>query len=105
MAMSTWPARQLKPGSALPRKATAFPQVSEARRLSQDRRYLVWTAGYRATPSVCERWIYSSCLCFALDLEEQKRSGFHYQYSTYQVDTAATLFSPPLGRWIRFFRP
>ena len=29
----------------------------------------------------CERWIYSACLCFALDLEEQQRSGFHYQYS------------------------
>jgi hypothetical protein len=32
---------------------------------------------------VCERWIYSTCLCFALDLEEQKRSRFHYQYSNY----------------------
>jgi hypothetical protein len=27
-------------------------------------------------------------LCFALDLEEQKRSGFHYQYSNYQLPTA-----------------
>jgi hypothetical protein len=38
----------------------------------------------------CERWIYTACLCFALDLDEQKRSGFHYQYSNYQVETAAT---------------
>src|ERR1700730_5152917 len=30
---------------------------------------------------VCERWIYSSCLCFALDSEEQERSRFQYQYS------------------------
>jgi hypothetical protein len=28
---------------------------------------------------VCERWIYSSCLCFAMDLEEQQHSGFRYQ--------------------------
>jgi hypothetical protein len=35
---------------------------------------------------VCERWIYSSCLCFALEFEEQKRSGFHYQYFNYQVE-------------------
>ena len=28
---------------------------------------------------VCERWIYSSCLCFALDSEEQERSRFQYQ--------------------------
>jgi hypothetical protein len=26
--------------------------------------------------SLCERWIYSTCLCFALTHEEQKRIGF-----------------------------
>jgi hypothetical protein len=25
---------------------------------------------------VCDRWVYSNCLCFALDLEEQRRSQF-----------------------------
>jgi hypothetical protein len=35
---------------------------------------------------VCERWIYITCLCFALDLEEQERSRFHYQYSNYQIE-------------------
>jgi DNA-binding transcriptional ArsR family regulator len=30
-------------------------------------------------------------LCFALDLEEQKRSGFHYQYSNYQVEYSRNL--------------
>jgi hypothetical protein len=35
---------------------------------------------------VCERWIYSACLCFALDTDEQKRSQFSYQYSVYQVE-------------------
>jgi hypothetical protein len=30
---------------------------------------------------LCDRWIYSACLCFALDLEEQRLSGFRYQYS------------------------
>ncbi len=33
-----------------------------------------------------ERWIYSSCLLFALPLEEQQRSGFQYQYSVYQLE-------------------
>jgi hypothetical protein len=33
---------------------------------------------------VCERWIYD-CVCFALDFDEQKRSGFRYQYSNYQI--------------------
>ena len=40
---------------------------------------------------VCERWIYSACLCFALDLEEQQRSGFHYQYSVYQIEYSRNL--------------
>jgi len=35
---------------------------------------------------VCERWIYTTCLCFALDFEEQRRSGFRYQYSSYQIE-------------------
>jgi hypothetical protein len=28
---------------------------------------------------LCERWIYSTCLCFALDLKEQEKSRFQYQ--------------------------
>ena len=39
----------------------------------------------------CERWIYTTCLCFALDLEEQKQSGFRYQYSNYQVEYSRNL--------------
>ena len=39
----------------------------------------------------CERWIYTTCLCFALELEEQKRSGFRYQYSNYQVEYSRNL--------------
>ena len=39
---------------------------------------------------VCERWIYG-CLCFALDFDEQKRSGFRYQYSSYQIEYSRNL--------------
>src|SRR5580658_1690942 len=35
---------------------------------------------------VCDRWIYSSCLLFALNLEEQERTGFQYSYSAYQIE-------------------
>lgn len=41
--------------------------------------------------AVCDRWIYSSCLCFGLDLEEQRRSGFRYQYSCYQIEYSRNL--------------
>ena len=40
---------------------------------------------------VCERWIYSACLCFALDIEEQQRTGFRYAYSVYQVEYSRNL--------------
>lgn len=40
---------------------------------------------------VCEAWIYSACLCFALDVEEQQHSGFRYQYSVYQVEYSRNL--------------
>ena len=40
---------------------------------------------------VCERWIYSACLCFALDIEEQERTRFRYAYSVYQVEYSRNL--------------
>jgi hypothetical protein len=40
---------------------------------------------------ICERWIYTACLCFALDTDEQNRSGFRYQYSSYQLEYSRNL--------------
>jgi hypothetical protein len=40
---------------------------------------------------VVDRWVYSACLCFALNLEQQKRSGFHYKYSCYQLEYSRNL--------------
>jgi hypothetical protein len=40
---------------------------------------------------VCDRWVYSTCLCLALDMAEQQRSGFHYQYSCYQIEYSRNL--------------
>src|SRR6266849_3259909 len=40
---------------------------------------------------VCERWIYSACLCFALSIGEQERTGFRYAYSVYQVEYSRNL--------------
>jgi hypothetical protein len=41
--------------------------------------------------SLCERWIYSTCLCFALTHKEQKRIGFVYQYSVFQLELSRNL--------------
>lgn len=40
--------------------------------------------------AVCDRWVYS-CLCFGLNLEEQRRSGFRYQYSCLQLEYSRNL--------------
>ena len=40
---------------------------------------------------VCERWIYSACLCFALDLAEQQKCGFRYSYSVFQAEYSRNL--------------
>jgi hypothetical protein len=40
---------------------------------------------------VCDRWLYSACLCFALDSDEQKRTNFQYQYSFYQLENSRNL--------------
>jgi len=40
---------------------------------------------------VCERWVYTSCLCFALTRDEQARSGFRSQYSCYQLEYSRNL--------------
>ena len=40
---------------------------------------------------LCERWIYSTCLCFALDLAEQEKSRFQYQYSVFQLEYSRNL--------------
>lgn len=40
---------------------------------------------------VCERWLYSTCLIFALTREEQDRSKFAYQYSLFQLELSRNL--------------
>ncbi|MBV8539385.1 MAG: hypothetical protein JO364_08820 [Pseudonocardiales bacterium] len=40
---------------------------------------------------VCDHWIYSACLCFGLDLDEQTRGGFRYEYSVYQAEYSRNL--------------
>jgi hypothetical protein len=40
---------------------------------------------------VCDRWIYTACLCFGLDLAEQGMSGFRYSYTVYQAEYSRNL--------------
>jgi hypothetical protein len=52
---------------------------------------------------VCDRWIYTACACFGLDLDEQERSGFRYSYSIYQVEHSRNLLFEVGGDMDRVF--
>ena len=53
---------------------------------------------------VGERWIYSACLCFALDDEEILRSRFSYQFSSFQVEYSRNLIFEVGGQMEQVFQ-
>jgi hypothetical protein len=68
------------------KEGNCFTHISDAAGLAKIADTLSGQRTIGRLSQACERWIYTTCLCFALDLDEQKRSGFHYQYSNYQVE-------------------
>src|SRR4029078_4396592 len=40
---------------------------------------------------VCQRWIYTACLCFGLDRDEQHGSEFGYGFPVYQLEYSRIL--------------
>ena len=102
--MSTWPARHGKRESTLQKRAIVLliSLTPQAWRRSQTPCPGKRTIGRLSR--VCERWIYTTCLCFALDLEEQKRSRFHYQYSNYQVEYSRNLLFEIGGQMDQVFQ-
>ena len=52
---------------------------------------------------VCQRWIYTACLCFGLDLDEQQRSGFGYGLAVYQLEYSRNLIFADGHRMQRLF--
>ncbi|WP_239342099.1 hypothetical protein [Frankia sp. CiP3] len=51
----------------------------------------------------CDRWIYTACLCFGLEGDEQARSGFRYNYSIYQVEYSRNVLFRVGGQMDRVF--
>jgi hypothetical protein len=68
-----------------------FTQVPDAPRLAQVADTLCVPDTIGRLSQVCDRWIYSACLCFALDQADQERTGFHYNYSVYQAEYSRNL--------------
>jgi len=53
--------------------------------------------------NVCERWIYSSALVFALIPDEQQHSGFNYQYSVFQLELSRNLLFKRGNLTLKFY--
>jgi hypothetical protein len=80
-----------KAGIGFTKEGNCFTHISDAAGLAKIADTLSGQRTIGRLSRVCERWIYTTCLCFALDSEEQKRSRFHYQYSNYQVEYSRNL--------------
>jgi hypothetical protein len=73
------------------KESNCFTQTADAAGLSKVADTLSQDGAIGRLKEVCERWLYSTCLVFALNLEEQERSQFRYQYSTYQLEYSRNL--------------
>jgi len=80
-----------KAGIHFLKEGNCFTHVSDAAGLAMVADTLLQPGATGQLGQVCDRWIYTACLCFALDLEEQKHSGFHYDYSIYQLEYSRNL--------------
>ena len=83
--------RARKAGIDFTKEGNCFTMISQPADLAQIADTLSQAQTVGRLSQVCERWIYTSCLCLALDLEEQRRSAFRYQYSVYQVEYSRNL--------------
>jgi hypothetical protein len=78
-------------GIGFTKQGNCFTAVADPAGLARVADTLSQEATVGRLSQVCDRWIYSACLCFGLDLDEQARSGFTYGYSVYQAEYSRNL--------------
>jgi len=78
-------------GLGFTKEGNCFTRIDEPKRLAQVADTLSQPGTVGRLSQVLDRWIYTACLCFGLDLADQQRSGFGYAYSVYQVEYSRNL--------------
>ncbi|UQX09814.1 hypothetical protein [Candidatus Mycobacterium methanotrophicum] len=78
-------------GIAFTKAGNCFTAVAAPAGLARIADALSQDAAVGRLGQVCQRWIYSACLCFGLDLDEQHRSGFGYGFAVYQLEYSRNL--------------
>ena len=78
-------------GIAFTKVGNCFTAVADPAGLARIADALSQHAAVGRLSQVCRRWIYSACLCFGLDLDQQQRSGFAYGFAVYQLEYSRNL--------------
>ena len=90
-------------GIAFTKAGHCFTTVADPVGLARIADALSQHAAVGRLSQVCKSWIYTACLCFGLDLDEQQRSGFGYALSVYQVEYSRNLVFADGRRMQRVF--
>jgi hypothetical protein len=93
-----------KAGIGFTKEGNCFTSIADTSGLATVAATLSEQRAVGRLSEVCERWIYSCCLCFALDFEEQQRSGFRYHFSNYQMEYSRNLIFLVGGRMEQVFQ-
>jgi hypothetical protein len=78
-------------GTGFTKEGNCFTEIADPQRLARVADAWPRDAAIGRLGQACDRWIYSACLCFGLDLAEQERSGFRYGYAVYQAEYSRSL--------------
>ena len=78
-------------GIGFVKEGNCFTEIADPQGLARVADALSQNAAVGRLGQACDRWIYTACLCFGLDLAEQERSGFRYGYSVYQAEYSRNL--------------
>jgi len=90
-------------GIGFTKEGNCFTAVADPQALARVADTLSQQATIGRLSQVCDRWIYSACLCFGLDSQEQEASAFRYSYSVYQVEYSRNLLFRVGGQMERVF--
>jgi hypothetical protein len=78
-------------GIGFVKEGNCFTEIADPQGLARVADALSQHVAVGRLGQACDRWIYTACLCFGLDLAEQERSGFRYGYSVYQAEYSRNL--------------
>jgi len=77
-------------GIEFQKEGNCFTKMSDSRQLAAVADTLRSPNAIGELQHVCDKWIYQ-CLCFAVSFDDQKRTGFRYRYSLYQMEYSRNL--------------